>query len=675
MEHFKFLICLAFFVVISGCDAKFEEINQRIDGLEDRIEYLEELCAQINTNIASLQTLVNAVQGNDYITSIVPIVAGEDTIGYTITFTKSGSVTIYNGKDGKDGNDGLDGQDGEDGNDGADGKDGADGYTPQIGVKLDEDGIYYWTLDGEWLLDDAGNKIPAQGADGKDGNDGFDGEDGLSGVDGNDGVTPQLKIEEGYWYISYDNGTTWSQLGKATGEDGKDGMDGVDGDSMFESITQDDVNVYFRLKNGENITIPKEKQFDVVFEGETTIACNPGETVRVPYMIIGGNTETVIECVGKDGWKAEVEKTDLVSGCIVVTAPETINSGKVIVMASNGAGKTLMKLLTFEKGVLTVVSEMYEIGGEETVIDVVVNTNVEYEIFIPEEASIWISEEPATKAMRTETISFRIKEYNVGDPREATVELRYGNKAQSIYIIQKSLDAQNSIIEFEDNMVKQKLVSSRDPLIDNNGDGEISYKEAESCTRLPDFSYSSISKFDELKYFTSVEVIEGFSSCKNLVSIELPSGAKEIDLTAFSYCPNLTDIVIPEGVTTIGRGAFMGCEALTSINIPNSVSVIKPDAFEDCVSIEYISIPLNVSVLEEGLFRGCEKLKIVNLPEGLMTINDYAFYGCAELSDIKIPKGTKTIGVYAFYGCESLSSIVLPEGITTIDNSTFFLML
>ncbi len=105
-----------------------------------------------------------------------------------------------------------------------------------------------------------------------------------------------------------------------------------------------------------------------------------------------------------------------------------------------------MKLLTFEKGVLTVVSEMYEIGGEETVIDVVVNTNVEYEIFIPEEASIWISEEPATKAMRTETVTFRIKEYNVGDPREATVELRYGNKAQNIHIIQKSLDAQNSNI-------------------------------------------------------------------------------------------------------------------------------------------------------------------------------------------------------------------------------------
>lgn len=146
-----------------------------------------------------MQTLVNAVQGNDYITSIVPIVAGEDTIGYTITFTKSGPVTIYNGKDGKDGNDGADGLPGADGKDGADGSDGADGV---------------------------------------------DGTDGLPGVDGNDGVTPQLKIEEGYWYISYDDGATWKQLGKATGEDGNDGMDGVDGDSMFESVTQDDSNVY-----------------------------------------------------------------------------------------------------------------------------------------------------------------------------------------------------------------------------------------------------------------------------------------------------------------------------------------------------------------------------------------------------------------------------------------------
>ena len=67
-----------------------------------------------------------------------------------------------------------------------------------------------------------GQKIKAQGTDGSDGSD------------GTDGVTPKLEIREGYWWISYDNGTNWTQLGKATGEDGADGKDG---DSI--KITQD----------------------------------------------------------------------------------------------------------------------------------------------------------------------------------------------------------------------------------------------------------------------------------------------------------------------------------------------------------------------------------------------------------------------------------------------------
>ena len=37
----------------------------------------------------------------------------------------------------------------------------------------DTDGIYYWTIDGEWLLDSKGNKIQANGYN---------------------GITPRLKI-------------------------------------------------------------------------------------------------------------------------------------------------------------------------------------------------------------------------------------------------------------------------------------------------------------------------------------------------------------------------------------------------------------------------------------------------------------------------------------------------
>ena len=251
-----------------------KDIWAELENLDQRVTKLEELCKEMNTNITSLQTIVSVLQSNDYITGIVEIKKNGEVIGYTITFGKHDPITIYHGQDGKDGANGKDGQDGANGS----------SSTPVIGVAKDTDGVYYWTLNGEWLLDDKGNKLPVSGTngkdgqngsngqdgtDGKDGQDGTDGKDGQDGTDGKDGVTPQLKIEDGYWYISYDNGVTWTQLGKATGEDGKDGQngsngtngkdgkDGQDGDSMFQSVTQDENYVYFTLADGTVIKIAK----------------------------------------------------------------------------------------------------------------------------------------------------------------------------------------------------------------------------------------------------------------------------------------------------------------------------------------------------------------------------------------------------------------------------------
>ena len=74
----------------------------------------------------------------------------------------SGTITVYHGKDGVNGTDGTDGEDGKDGTD------GQDGTAPVIGVKPDTDGVYYWTLNGDWLRDSDGNKIPTTGKDGED---------------------------------------------------------------------------------------------------------------------------------------------------------------------------------------------------------------------------------------------------------------------------------------------------------------------------------------------------------------------------------------------------------------------------------------------------------------------------------------------------------------------------
>ena len=274
MKKLFLITALIYAVLCSSCSEEYDDsaLWNDLNALEARVTELEELCRQMNTNISSLQTIVNALKLNDYITNVSPVRKEGKIIGYTISFAHSDTITIYNGEDGANGKDGVNGK---------------DGYVPQIGVMKDTDGVYYWTIDGEWLLDANGNKIKAVGEDGKNGADGKDGvngepgsdgengkngADGEDGKDGKDGITPQLKIEEDYWYVSYDNGSSWIKLGKATGADGQDGADGsdglngADGDNIFSSVTQDEEYVYFNLADGSIITLPKQKKENIQFE-------------------------------------------------------------------------------------------------------------------------------------------------------------------------------------------------------------------------------------------------------------------------------------------------------------------------------------------------------------------------------------------------------------------------
>ena len=129
-------LCIAITLLCAvGCsESGYDDslLRNELTDLANRVAKLEQLCQQMNTNISSLQTIVNALQQNDFITAVVPVTQGGKVIGYTITFSRSGAITIYHGND---------------------------GATPQISVKQESDGIYYWTLNGEWLLDASGNKI------------------------------------------------------------------------------------------------------------------------------------------------------------------------------------------------------------------------------------------------------------------------------------------------------------------------------------------------------------------------------------------------------------------------------------------------------------------------------------------------------------------------------------
>ena len=193
-------------------------------------------CEKANENVESLQTIVDALEKNDYVTSVTPVYEGTVEIGYVIRFSQSGDVTIYHGKDGDK---------------------GEDGYSPVIGVAKDAGGRYYWTLDGEWLLDDHGNKIPTTGKDGGSGGEGGSGEQDVPGEPGKDGITPMLKIEEGFWYVSYDEGETWIKLGQATGDSGPEGKPGTGDGSFFKSVMDGDETLVLVLSDGTEINVPK----------------------------------------------------------------------------------------------------------------------------------------------------------------------------------------------------------------------------------------------------------------------------------------------------------------------------------------------------------------------------------------------------------------------------------
>ena len=74
-------------------------IKETLQDHEDRISALETLCAQLNTNVASLQAIIEALDADDYVTGVAPVTEGNKTIGYVLTFKKGGSVTIYTTND------------------------------------------------------------------------------------------------------------------------------------------------------------------------------------------------------------------------------------------------------------------------------------------------------------------------------------------------------------------------------------------------------------------------------------------------------------------------------------------------------------------------------------------------------------------------------------------------
>ena len=469
---------------ISSCAYDDTSLWEKVNNHEKRIAELEELCKQMNSNISAMQTLLNAMEENNYITSVAPVVENGETVGYTISFTKSEPITIYHGKNGTV---------------------GIDGISSVIGVKEHTDGLYYWTLNGEWLRDAEGKMIAAEGVD---------------------GITPIFKIENDYWHISYNNGATWTELGKAKGEDG------VNYCEFFEKIEEDENYVYFTLIDGSSFQVLKDKAFALTLDVDR-ISYTAGTTYNVGFSVTGATDLTTMEVIPSNNLRAYISnykvEDGVATGYVTVEMPKAIlEYATVAVIVSDGRSKVLMKAIHFdyadgaiEEGIIYITNgEAFNFPKEGGEIEVNLQTNISYRVELEERTAEWLSVGNTRSTLREESLMLYAGE-NTGEFRHGfvyLVDISNNHIVEIIYVSQNSDEVYyEEVILFADTTFESYMITN----FDLDKDGVVTKGEALSAETV------IIPK--------NVANLTGLEYCVNLKSLSLASNTGVTTLNTSTF--------------------------------------------------------------------------------------------------------------------------------------------
>ena len=384
MKKIFFILVAIAATLVSSCSYDDKPLTDRVDALDSRLTKLEAAVQKINEGIGDIKSVVEALEKGDKIVSVTPVEGG-----FEVVYSKAGKFTIKNGTDGKD---------------------GQDGATPVIDTKKDADGIYYWTVNGEFLMKD-GQKLPVTSH-----------------------ITPKVRLEGDNFEISYDNGKSWEVIGAAGSI--------PPGAIVINEVKDEAGAVTFVLSNGQTIVIPKVAEFALKVN-EYAGAITPGSTsTNIPYELVGADTGSMVEAFATGGFEVtRVSYTiadDPSKGMIDIKVPSPMpENGKIFIFGINSKGVTVSRILKFEAGDFFADVMGNEVGVDGGTCEVFVATNYGYEVAIPDEAKSWITYMAPTKAMREEFSIFEIAPNTTGKERRATIGFIRGVQTiQTFEIIQ-----------------------------------------------------------------------------------------------------------------------------------------------------------------------------------------------------------------------------------------------
>lgn len=597
------MVCACMFGLSScGDDYDDSELRGDIKNLEGRITALEEWQKSVNTDIRSLQSLVEALEDKDYVTAVTPL---EDGTGYVISFLKSGNVTIKNGEQGEK---------------------GEDGTTPVISVKQDSDGKHYWTVNGEWLLDN-GNKMPVTGEKGDKGD---------NGVSGSDGLTPYIGDNGNWWIGTSDTGV------KAQGDAifAKDGID----------YTSDLDNVIFTLADGTKITLPRTAALTVGFESYETFMLTP--TTNVINIVLPETlkeedyTALVAEVKNEAGvgmdfqtraasspWQVKLTEPTFTNGKyqnnakVTVTATGANNGDKAILkitlIDNRGKEISVSRVLEYFNGVIVDTSA----GELSKVLSGITLTNIN---------ALKVTgtlNETDFKYIRENLTALEVLDLS------GTNMTVFPNRALAFY-------------NGENTTLKEVILP----------EGLISIEEA---------AFANCTALEKLNVPSTVNTLgRWILENTKVTSFTIPQGVTEIPASCF-YGSAITTINIPPSVKTIGNWAFQDAK-LTEVVIPSSVTSIGEWAFgcdNDNPTLQSVIIEADITEIPNCCFYLQTNLTSLSLPEGITAIGDDAFCGC-KISSLTLPSSLKTIGARAFSN-NGITQLTIPNKVESIGNAAF----
>ena len=499
-------IILVMLAGLVSCKYEDSDIWNAVKSNEVRIAALEAQCRALNQDIQSLNTIVRALQDNDYVTGVVEVQKNGAVVGYTISFSKSGSVTIYNGEEGR---------------------------TPVIGIKRHADGKYYWTVDGEWIYDGSGtgNRISAEG------------------------TVPQLKITDGWWYVSYDEGKSWTKLSKASGEDGE---------SFFSQVTDNGDSVTVVLKDGTTFELAKKSnELGVRFSEYSDIQIGPGETKSIHYEILNGSAGTVVKVLAQGGWVAKVQIISASEGDIVVTAPSPMVDGEVVVLIYDGDSRTVVRCLDFVYGKISVPKGAYSLTRHGGSFVVSLDTSVDYHVTIPEEAASWLSlSGNATRSMRRDELTFLCSANDGEASRSAVVAFE-----------NKSLGLSRKIVVTQDGIVHtlQSHSSGNGIKLVIMGDGFT--KEDLTPSAGADASSFDIWAARTMEEFFAEEPYRSFRDRFDVYSVAVESDGREFDGTTAFQSKFGTGTNVGGNDTRVFQSAYK-VDGISWSNVRNTLEMV-----------------------------------------------------------------------------------------------------